>query len=74
MVLGSLEGKGGYLCVEERGVRWSAVWYAGIVDVCQCGELVLDVEEIAVDWDEGRVVVEVLWGKEGLIVGFRAIR
>ena len=55
-------------------MSWSAIWYAGIVDVCQCGEMVLDVEESAVDWDEGRVVVEVLWGEEGSIVGFLAIR
>ena len=61
------------MCVEERWVSWSAIWYAGIVDVCQCGELVLDVEESAVDWDEGRVVVEVLWGEEGSIVGFLAM-
>ena len=63
----------GDLCVEERWVSWSAIWCAGVVDVCQSEEVVFGVEENAVDWDKGRVVVEVLWGEEGSIVGFLAM-
>ena len=77
VVLGSLEGKSGLLCGEERWVGWSAIWCAGVVDVCLSVErvshsFVVDVEENAVDWDKGRVAVEVLLVEEGSIVGFPA--
>ena len=65
-----MEGKSVELCGEERWVGWSAIWCAGVVDVCQSEEVVFGVEENAVDWGKGRVVVEVLWGEEGSIVGF----
>ena len=63
----------GDLCVEERWVSWSAIWCAGVVDVCQSEEVVFGVEENAVDWDKGGGVVEVLWGEDGSIVGFLAM-
>ena len=53
------------MCGEERWEGWSAIWCAGVLDVCLSVErvshsFVVDVEENAVDWDKGRVGVEVL--------------